>query len=788
MDINMTDRPRTIRCSLLLIAALLWLVPMATFAAGGSLAGRVIDSTGAALPGVTVEATPAAGGKTLVITTDMSGHYALNGLDAGKWTLVFRLINFATTTHRDVGVRDSGTTSVDATVYLSSSADVVVTARRTFRNLNDLDEPVGNLQGIADSATVGVVTAKEIESRPVQRAGDIMETVPGVVVSQHSGEGKANQYYLRGFNLDHGTDIAITVAGAPVNMPTHAHGQGYADANFIIPELVSGVQYKKGPYFADEGDFASAGAVNVNYLTILEHPLAAVQVGQFGFERALYAASPRVGDGYLLYAVEAEHNDGPWRHPDDFRKVNGVARFTEGDQRGGLSITAMLYDARWSSTDQIPQRAIDDGSIGRFGEIDPTDGGSTHRYSLVADWQRNSANRLTQLTAYAIDYKLDLFSNFTYFLDDPIRGDQFEQHDDRIVTGFRGSQRWLANWGGRQVENVAGVELRHDDIRGVGLYHTEERVRLDTIRADAVQQTSGAIYGQSSIQWSDHLRTIAGLRADTYRFDVDAGDPRNGGRATASVVSPKLAIVFGPWRATELYLDAGSGFHSNDGRGSTITVDPSTGSPVSRVDPLLQTRGAEVGVRTSPAPDVQVTASLWGLDIDSELLFIGDAGSTEPSRPSHRTGLEVTGSWNLLRWLTLDSELAYSRARFRDVDPAGDRIPGAVEGVGSLGITMGELHGISASLRFRYFGPRPLIEDNSVRSSPSRLINGRISYRLTPRVRLDLDVFNLLNAEASDVDYFYASRLPGEPAGGVDDIHTHPVEPRSVRAGIVATF
>ena len=245
---------------------------------------------------------------------------------AGTYDLSFHLLNFATVVRRGVSVGSGATARADTMLYLATSADVVVTARQTFRNLTDLDEPVNDLIGIAGAASEGVVTAREPERRPFRRAGGILETIPGVIVSQHSGEGKANQYYLRGFNLDHGTEIAVTVAGVPVNMPTHGHGQGYADANFLIPELISGVQYEKGPYYADEGDFASAGAVNLNYASLLDKPIALVQRGSSGFGRAFFAFSPRIGGGYLLYALEAGTNDGPWVRPDDFRKLNGIIR------------------------------------------------------------------------------------------------------------------------------------------------------------------------------------------------------------------------------------------------------------------------------------------------------------------------------------------------------------------------------------------------------------------------------------------------------------------------------
>jgi outer membrane cobalamin receptor len=723
--------------------------------AHAQLTGRAVDSTNGVLPGVTVEA----GGKSTV--TGMDGTYTL-ALPTGTYDVSFQLLNFATSVRRKIAIAEGQTTRVDATLYLAASADVVVTAKQTFRNLADLDEPVNDLIGIAGSATEGVITAKEIERRPFQRAGEILETVPGVVVSQHSGEGKANQYYLRGFNLDHGTDIAVTVAGVPVNMPTHAHGQGYADANFLIPELIGGVQYKKGPYSADEGDFATAGAVNVNYLSILEKPVALVQGGTSGFGRALYAASPQVGNGFLLYAIEAGRNDGPWVRPDDFRKANAVLRYTTGGQRGGFTLTTMFYTAQWNSSDQVPFRAVDDGSVSRFGLIDPTAGGSTSRYSLAAQWQRNSSRTLTQATAYAMRYKLDLFSNFTYFLDDPIDGDQFEQADDRFVTGARTSHRWLSSRG----EHVIGVQVRHDDIRNVGLYHTKARERLETIREDRIAQTGTGIYAQSTMRWTPFVRTIAGLRADRHDF----------GRRSASILSPKATVIFGPWRNSEFYVNAGTGFHSNDARG------------FENVTPLARTRGGELGFRSTPIPRLHATASLWALDMASELVFIGDAGTTEASRPSRRTGVELSAYYNIFDWLAVDADYAYSRARFTDFDPAGSRIPGAVEGVAAVGLSLLEMRGFSAELRYRHFGPRPLIEDDSVRSHPSNLVNARIAYRFTPRIRIDADVFNVLDAQVSDVDYLYTSRLPGEPAEGVNDVHFHPVEKRALRLSVTTSF
>jgi hypothetical protein len=654
--------------------------------------------------------------------------------------------------------------------------------------LADLDEPVNGLLGLASAGSQGVVTVQALEDRPVYRAGEIFEAVPGVVISQHSGEGKANQYYVRGFNIDHGTDLATSVAGVPVNMPTHAHGQGYSDNNFLIPELVSGVQYQKGTYSAEEGDFSAAGAINVNYVNFLDRSLLKVGGGQDRFGRALFAASSKIAGGHLLYAGEASHSDGPWVIRDDYRRLNGVLRFSRGNHQDGFSITAMGYHGRWHSTDQVADRAIKDGSIDRFGAIDPTDRGETHRYTLSGEWRHSSPAGLTVAKAFAIDYALDLFSNFTYFLDDPVNGDQLEQKEKRTVVGGTASQRFLSNWFGKDVESVVGVEGRRDRIPMIGLYHTRAGQRLGVTRQDDVTQASGSMFFQTSIQWTPKLRTVAGMRGELYHFDVRSNDPANSGTRTACLASPKLSVILSPWNNTEFYANWGWGFHSNDGRGAVQTRDPKSGEPVSPVDPLVRAKGAEVGMRTLALKRFHSTLALWGLDIASELVFAGDTGTTQPSRPSRRRGVEWSNFYDATPWLAFDADFAYSHARFRDHDPVGDRIPGAVEGVASAGVTIEERGPWSGSLRLRYFGPRPLIEDNRVRSKASTTLNARVGYRLTSRYSLALALFNLTNAKVSDIDYSYRSRLRGEPLEGVNDVHTHPLEPFTVRASFTASF
>ncbi len=746
----------------------------------GRVSGHVVDTTGGRLPGVSVVMSHA-GAPPFVAVTDAMGRYAFASVPPGDYDLTFTLINFAQHSRRGVRLAAGQSVSIEVVLQLTLSADVTVTGRQTFVNLADVDDPAGNLVGIAGAASEGAITSRQILQRPIMRAGEVLETVPGLVISQHSGEGKANQYYLRGFNLDHGTDFATSIAGIPVNMPTHGHGHGYTDANFLIPELVSGVQFKKGPYYADEGDFSAAGAVNVNYVNFLERPVLEGSAGGQGWARVVGAVSPRVGNGHLLAALEVNHNDGPWTLADDYQRLNGVVRYSEGNAARGFSVTGLLYHGEWNATDQVPLRAIDEGAISRFGHIDPTNGGETHRYSLSTDAQWASGNASTRANAYFVNYALNLFSNFTYFLDDPENGDQFEQEDRRNILGGRVTHRRLHTWGGRAAENMFGAQVRYDRIGSVGLYHTRARRRLSTTREDRVNQTSLGVFAQNEFQWAPFVRTTVGVRGDIFNFDVAGDDPLNSGSEASGLLSPKGSIVLGPWSGTELYVNAGAGFHSNDARGATTRRDPKTGEVVEPTTPLVGANGAEFGVRSVRIPKVQMTVAAWWLGIDSELLFIGDAGTTEATRPSRRVGVEWATYARPHPWVSVDADVAVSRGRFTDGDPAGDHIPGSVESVISLGAVIDSGTRVFGGLRLRHFGGRSLVEDDSVRSKATSLVNGQLGIRLAPQMSLVFEVFNLFDTEASDIDYFYTSRLIGEPDGGIDDVHLHPALPRAGR-------
>ena len=641
--------------------------------------------------------------------------------------------------------------------------------------------------GIAESANSGVVTKKQLEARTVYRPGELLEATPGLIVSQHSGEGKANQYYLRGFNLDHGTDLRTEVDGMIVNKRSHSHGQGWTDLNFMIPELVTRLDYRKGPYYAEIGDFGSAGSVNVRYADVLPTGVANVGIGGNGYRRALVANSSAVASGHLLYALELFHNDGPFEVGDGYRKINGVLRYSQGDAKEGFNVTAMGYHGSWHATDQIPRRGVADERVPYFGAVDQTDGGDAHRYSLSGEWHRSSDSEMTKVNAYVTNDQLNLFSNFTYFLDDPINGDQFNQPDHRITTGLNAAQTWRSKLMGHESDSTVGLQLQNDNISN-GLYSTLARERLSTTREDRIVESSIGLYLDNTTRWTDKFRTTVGLRQDHTRFEVrSAKSAANSGQASGNMTSPKLSLVFGPWDKTEYYFNIGQGFHSNDARGTTIAVSPKSGDPAEKVPGLVKSKGLEVGLRSEIIPGLQSTFSVYRLDFDSELIFQGDAGDTAAGRPSRRTGFEFSNYYKPTRWLTIDADIAFARARFRDFDPVGDRIPGSVEGVASLALAVDDLGPYFGALQLRYFGPRPLIEDNTARSKSTATLNGRIGYKISPKMKIELEGYNLTNRRDAAIDYYYESRLQGE-ATSVTESHFHPIESRSFRVSLNTTF
>lgn len=643
--------------------------------------------------------------------------------------------------------------------------------------------------GIADSASQGSVGQAQLKYRPTTRPGEVLETVPGLIATQHSGEGKASQYFLRGFNLDHGTDFLTQIDGVPVNMLSHSHGQGWTDTNFLIPELIESLDYKKGSNYAENGDFSSTGSANIRYFRELPQQLIKFSGGSFDYYRGLVAGSHKLGDGNLLYGAESVHNNGPWTVGNDYLKFNGMLRYSEEHGDHGWSITAMATQSDWNATDQIPRQAVNAGKIGRFDAIDPTDGGNSQRYSLTSEWHRQDADSETKVMAYGVYSKLNLFSNFTYFLNDRVNGDQFGQPDDRWTTGFKASHTFFHKLGETESETTVGLQIRNDNIQNA-LTRTKARVELGTTRQDTIWETSISPYAENKTRWNDWLRTSVGVRFDGFRFDVSNSKiPQNNGERYDGLVSPKLGLVFGPWADTEFYLNGGFGYHSNDARGALTTIDPATGNTVTRANPLVRTYSAELGVRSTWVEGLQSTLAIWWLDTDSELVFAGDAGTTVASRPGRRYGLEFTNYYSPTDWLTFDADLSFSHSRFRNnVTGEGNYIPNSVETVIAAGATFHDVYGgFFGGPRLRYFGPRPLNEDNSARSDSTLLLSAMLGYEVNKNLSFQAEVFNILDRKDDGITYFYESRLsPTAPAS--QDFHFHPVEPVSFRLGFTAKF
>jgi outer membrane receptor protein involved in Fe transport len=672
------------------------------------------------------------------------------------------------------------------------------------------------------------ISGRDLNNRAVTRPGEVLEAAPGLAVVAHADGGKANQYYLRGYNLDHGTDLAIFVDDMPINLPTHAHGQGYADLNWLMPETVNSLDIRKGPYFADVGDFATAGSLFINLKDSVDKKIAQAAIGSFGDQRYFTMGSTRLGGGSLLYAGEVNSYDGPWATPDDVRKLSGLLRYSQGTATDGFSASAMAYSNTWTSTDQVPARAIESGLIGRYGDLDPTDGGDTNRFSLSARMAQSLDDGAWKANAYLVKYGLDLYNNFTWFLTDPVHGDQFHQHDGRVYGGAGTSRTINGTLFNLPTETVFGIQSRYDDIN-LALTNTVQRQLLSSVLADHVNEGNAGIYVENTVHWTDWLRTTLGWRGDYYAASVNSTlQTANSGSTSATIGSPKLRMVFGPFAKTEFFIGAGMGYHSNDARSVTISEVPGDPSTPESPSPLLvRSRGAEVGVRTKIVPGLDSSVSLFYLHQDSELFFSGDTGTTTPGRPSVRTGIEFTNDYRPASWIHMDANLALTRARFLGFDDAqevlyvslagfpqsqignapGNYVDNAPWMVASAGITLGEQTGWFGDLRWRYISSRPLTEDNAFRSAPLSIFNGQIGYRFDNGWRVQLDGLNLLNSRSDQATYAYGSLLrtdslftlcnvtkppPLTPAAvcqnGVMDYVLHPIEPLAVRLTVAATF
>jgi hypothetical protein len=842
------------------------------------LSGTVVDTSGAVIAGADVHVLSANGTVQRTTHSGTNGSFIFSGLAAGNYRLVAMSPGFAT---KEILVT-IGTTGTPAPLRIA----LVVGAVSTTVNVQGRED---DLIGIAESGTQGTVGATEIEDRPILRSGEVLETVPGLIITQHAGGGKANQYYLRGFNLDHGTDIAIFLDDMPLNLPSHAHGEGYSDMNTVIPEFVKRVDFEKGPYYANVGDFGSAASTHVEFFKTLPQNFAKVEGGSYTYGRAVFGASQKLGSGNLLYGGEETYYDGPWTHPDAYNKINGLLTYSRGDDTNGTSITAHAYHGKWNSSDQIPVTAQVNPTpstpygVGYFGTLNPTDGGHSQRYSLQGEGHRQGTDSESRIAAYVLYYDMDLFSDFTYYLVDHNRGDQFEQQDRRWVGGFDAHHTVFSTWFGRKMSNTFGLQLRNDWINN-GLYRTENRRRTiktdysatgisfnDTIcntytstvsisvdggtstifpsacpalppttERDNFTDLIGSAYVENRIQWANKFRSVLALRGDDDKFVVtslaypsdivtlpdgttESVNAANSGSASKFLPSPKGSLIFGPWANTEFYLQGGFGFHSNDGRGATQQVEPVSpdnpypDTPAAKIPPLVQTKGGEIGVRTTALPHLQSTLSLWYLRSNSELMQDGDTGGTSASeQSSNRYGLEWANYYTPTEHLAIDFDIADSRAQFTQIDPddaaqsvvkaalsvngtpdgtvnwqesgpGGKLVPEAVKVVISSGVALHDYKGFSSSLRLRYFGPRYLTSDGLYQSSQTVLLNGELGYQFNKKWHVTTELLNMLNRKDADIDYAYVYQITPTAAPAFGRVN-HPTEPFLLRFSLGRSF
>jgi outer membrane receptor protein involved in Fe transport len=626
--------------------------------------------------------------------------------------------------------------------------------------------------GLAAAASEGGVAGADLEVRPLLRPAEILEATPGLIATQHSGGGKANQYFLRGFNLDHGTDFAVYIDDMPMNFRTHGHGQGYLDVNGLIPETVRRVDYRKGPYRADTGDFSFVGSSFITTHDTMA-PFAAVEVGVYDYLRVVAGGSAKVGAGNLLAVGQAKFYNGPWALPEDFDGYSALLKYSVPLGMGEFQASLNVFDATWAPTEQIPERAIGTLVADQHGTLDATLRGTTERQILTVGYQDDD----WRLSAWAQHYDWSLLNNFTFFLEDAVHGDQLRQYEKRWSYGGRVERTLALN---DRLSFRMGTELRHDEIGPIGLDETIAGATEFTVGAFDVAESSMGLYGEAIWRPIERLMLVGGLRGDWYRFETDAlaGATSWSGTVKDHIVSPKIGANYEVTDGIALYANWAEGFHSNDARGVTNPIDPAPG--------LVEGTMKEVGARFERGGLI-LTGVYWWSSIDSELIYVGDSGAVEPSDPGKRRGYEFTGFWKPNDWLAVDAVWTASDSRYVGLPEGEDFVPGALESAGELGLSA-IFPQWNAAARLRYLGPHPLIEDNSERGEETLLLNLRAAWTGFKGWELYGELLNALDSKAHDIDYFYATRLPGEPPEGIEGRNSRVVEPRQVRIGVKKTF
>lgn len=650
------------------------------------------------------------------------------------------------------------------------------------------------------AASTRVFTRRELPRGAGVQAEDLLRIVPGLFVVQHAGGGKANQYFLRGFDIDHGTDLALSVDGVPVNMVSHGHGQGYADMHWIIPELIERMEVVKGSYDPRFGDFATAGAVDLQTSSVAPESRVTVQGGMFRTYRGLGVVGTEIDRLSITGAAEVYGTDGPFDHPQDLGRYSLFARAAHPLAGGDLSLTTTAYGSSWDASGQIPLRAVRAGALDRFGAIDPLEGGSSSRHSVYARYRSGpSLPQRWELLGYLVSYRFSLYSDFTFLRDDPVRGDMIHQDDSRLMSGFKARYQRDDRLGPFVLASRFGFELRSDQIRN-HLERAPARELGERLTAARIGESGIGAFVEEEIEWLSWLRTSAAARLDRFDFavrdaleDRESEGTRTSGERARTRVSPKASLVIAPRRWLELYGNLGYGFHSNDARGV-----------VQGVTALTRALGYEIGARTRPTRWLSAQLVAFRLDLDSELVWVGDEGTTEPSGRTRREGLEAELRVAPLDWLVVELSATWTHARFRDVPAREAAVPLAPRRLIAGSLTAQHPTGLFGRLSVLHVGDRPATEDSFLTAQGFTRADLSVGYR-HPRFELSLRLENLLDAAFRESQFATVSRLASETAAGAcapgtravsvggsfqgcEDIHFTPGTPFSAQASASLFF
>jgi outer membrane receptor protein involved in Fe transport len=632
------------------------------------------------------------------------------------------------------------------------------------------------------AATEQTRTAKDLELRPSSTPSDVMRLVPGLIIGQHHGGGKADQILFRGFDSDHGTDFQVSVDGIPVNMVSHAHGQGYADLHWLIPETIDRVEVYKGSYFPHLGDFATSGAINIITKRSDKDSTLTLAGGSYNTQRYLGILSPPDGTPFKPYiAAEIYHNDGAFKNPNNYIRYNILTKFNlVSTPNSNLNFMGTFFKTDWDASGEIPSRQIRSGEIGRFGSNDPSEGGKSERQNLSFIYNYTDANQSLTAQTWSSWYRLRLWSNFSLFLNDPVNGDGIEQNDKRFLAGNNITYRRSYFLWGLPTETLVGFQSRFDHIK-LGLFNQKDRVRLSTTNDNGVQQTNLGWFAHQEIRLAEWVRAQLGARLDNFWFNVKQDGPATepiSGAASKSMINPKMNWIFTPFtdndiaRQTNLFLNMGGGFHSNDAR--VVVQDPAKA--------LARYWSGELGVRTKLLNKVEFSASLWNSYLSSELVFVGDEGTFEPSGASRRQGIESEVRYDILPWLSFDSDISYTWAKFVN----GDKVPLAPRFLAFTGFTARHDSGLQARLQMRHIGRRYGIEDGSILTPTSTIFDLFLKYTWK-RYDFFMQFQNLANTKYRAAEHVFESRTANELAAGLpgqNGSNYTPGDPFNVRAGI----